>query len=117
MFASDKNRVDPAGPLHANFQLSKGGEYLALVRPDGSISHAFSPEYPPQYQDISYGLTVFGDSRRYEYGYFSSPTPRQGNGRGFVGGGGEEEKFSIDGGVFTESQMLTIAVNNTNAEN
>jgi hypothetical protein len=115
VFASDKDRVDPAGSLHANFQLSKGGEYLALVRPDGSISHAFTPHFPPQYQDISYGLTVFDDSRRYEYGYFSSPTPQQGNGRGFVGVVEDEVKFSIGGGVFTESQVLTLSVNNPTA--
>jgi len=115
VFASDKDRVDPAGPLHANFQLSKGGDYLAIVRPDGTISHALTPQYPPQYQDISYGLTVFGDSRRYEYGYFSGPTPQQGNGRGFVGVVEEEVNYSIDGGVFTESQVLTLSVNNPNA--
>lgn len=115
VFASDKDRVDPAGPLHANFQLSKGGDYLAIIRPDGTISHALAPQYPQQHQDISYGLTVFGDSRRYEYGYFSSPTPQQDNGRGFVGVVEDQVNFSIDGGVFTESLVLTLSVDNPNA--
>src|SRR5262245_28276224 len=35
VFASNKNRRDPSAPLHTNFALSAGGEYLALVRADG----------------------------------------------------------------------------------
>jgi len=35
VFASNKNRRIPGAPLHTNFKLSKSGEYLALVRPDG----------------------------------------------------------------------------------
>src|SRR5512147_2570407 len=35
VFASGKSRAVPGAPLHANFQLGAGGEYLALVRPDG----------------------------------------------------------------------------------
>jgi len=44
------------GRLHANFSLSKDGEYLALVRPDGTVANAFAPEFPPQLKDVSYGL-------------------------------------------------------------
>ena len=36
VFASGKNRVDPAGRLHTDFQLSADGEYLALVAPNGA---------------------------------------------------------------------------------
>ena len=35
VFASNKDRALPAGELHTNFKLSAGGEYLALVKPDG----------------------------------------------------------------------------------
>src|SRR2546427_6820180 len=35
VFASGKDRVNPAGRLHTNFQLSADGEYLGLVAPDG----------------------------------------------------------------------------------
>lgn len=42
--------------LHANFSLSKDGEYLALIQPDGvTVSDAFAPRYPAQLPDISYG--------------------------------------------------------------
>ena len=35
VFASNKNRTDPAGELHTNFRLSAAGGYLAL-RPSGA---------------------------------------------------------------------------------
>ena len=48
VFASDKGTAGPAGELHTNFALSAGGEFLALVDPDGStFVHAYSPEFPP----------------------------------------------------------------------
>ncbi|MFT5525114.1 MAG: hypothetical protein ACI9HK_003080, partial [Pirellulaceae bacterium] len=31
VYASDKDRVDPLNPLHTNFKLAGGGEYLALT--------------------------------------------------------------------------------------
>src|SRR5205809_1273966 len=33
IFADSKNRVVPGAPLHTSFNLSAGGEYLALVKP------------------------------------------------------------------------------------
>ncbi len=57
VFASEKDRTDPAGQLHTNFKLSGSGEYLALIRPDGiTIASEFAPAYPIQVPDISYGL-------------------------------------------------------------
>lgn len=56
VFASGKNRRD-SDELHTNFRLDQGGDYLALVKPDGrSVVHAFSPAFPEQYRDISYGI-------------------------------------------------------------
>ncbi len=44
--------------LHANFSLSKDGEYLALVDRDGTtIIHEFAGNFPVQYSDISYGVS------------------------------------------------------------
>ena len=57
VFASGKNRQDPNGELHTNFRLNGGGEYLALVKPDGqTVVQDFAPEYPPQAIDASYGI-------------------------------------------------------------
>ena len=56
VFASDKDRSIAGEQLHTNFRLSADGEYLALV--DGNdVASDFSPEFPPQLRDISYGVT------------------------------------------------------------
>lgn len=66
VFASGKNRRDSDEQLHTNFQLRAGGEFLALVRPDGrTIEHAYD-EYPPQFADIAYGLSGGDGSMRTE---------------------------------------------------
>ncbi|MCX8157985.1 MAG: lamin tail domain-containing protein [Verrucomicrobiae bacterium] len=55
VFASGKNRRNPAARLHANFELAAEGEFLALT--DGqAVVHGFVPTYPPQSEDISYGI-------------------------------------------------------------
>ena len=57
VFASGKDRRDPAGFWHTNFKLEREGEYLALVRPDGvTRSTEFSPQFPAQLAGASYGL-------------------------------------------------------------
>lgn len=56
VWASGKNRRNPTSALHTNFSLSAGGEFLALVRPDGTtIEQQYAPAYPPQAADESYG--------------------------------------------------------------
>jgi len=59
VFASGKDRAAAGAELHTNFKLAGDGEYLALVEPDGvTIAHEFSPAYPPQQSDESYGYTM-----------------------------------------------------------
>ncbi|BDS05419.1 hypothetical protein NT6N_04590 [Oceaniferula spumae] len=60
VFASGKDRRVEGAELHTNFSLSKSGEYLALVKPNGSVEHEYAPSYPPQATDISYGLMQSG---------------------------------------------------------
>ncbi|HVR36152.1 MAG TPA: lamin tail domain-containing protein, partial [Methylomirabilota bacterium] len=56
VFASGKDRANPGAELHTNFQLTSDGEFLALVEPDGTtIADAFSPAFPPQRANISFG--------------------------------------------------------------
>jgi Chitobiase/beta-hexosaminidase C-terminal domain/CotH kinase protein/Lamin Tail Domain len=77
VYASGKNRVVEGQPLHTNFKLSASGEFLGLIRPNGStIAHAFSPEYPEQNADVSYGLA------NGTIAYFITPTPGEANGIG-----------------------------------
>ena len=56
VFASGKDRTIPGAELHADFKLDGDGEYLALVGPDdATVRQEFSPAYPPQVADVSYG--------------------------------------------------------------
>src|SRR3954470_918331 len=57
VFASGKNRAVAGNELHTSFNLSANGEYLGLVKPDGSsIASEFAPAFPEQFQDISFGV-------------------------------------------------------------
>lgn len=79
VFASNKDRDTAGAELHTNFRLSSGGEYLALVSPDGTtILSQFAPTYPRQEADFSHGvrgLDPDGDT-----GYFATATPGSENG-------------------------------------
>ncbi|MDA7930346.1 lamin tail domain-containing protein, partial [Akkermansiaceae bacterium] len=56
VFASGKDRRPSAGEWHTNFQLASSGEYLALIQANGvTVASEFSPAYPEQEVDISYG--------------------------------------------------------------
>jgi hypothetical protein len=63
IWASNKNRRSLIAPLHTNFALSADGEYLALVRPDGSIKQDFGVQFPAQQEDESFGLQFHSSER------------------------------------------------------
>ena len=75
VMASDENITDPAldenGYLHTNFKLGGGGEYLALIDPDGTVADAYAP--PVSRSDRRHFLRAFA---------------RRGNRAGRGGGGG-----------------------------
>lgn len=60
VFASGNNALDLAGNLHTNFQLDADGDYLALVKPDGttltSEYQVGGVNFPDMREDIAYGL-------------------------------------------------------------
>ncbi len=58
VWASVKNRVNPAAPLHTNFDLAAAGEYLALIAADGTTKLTEFNTYPAQPGDRSYGSTT-----------------------------------------------------------
>jgi len=75
VFASGKDAVKrpaygPDSELHTSFSLSKAGEFLGLADPAGVTVDAFSPAFPAQVEDISYGTGANGVVG------FMSPTPR-----------------------------------------
>ncbi len=74
IFASGKDRNDPAETLHTDFKLSGSGEYLALVKENGvTVASSFDPAFPAQSADISFGIY------ENEYIYMSTPTPNAEN--------------------------------------
>ncbi len=108
VFASKENRIDPQSELHTNFKLDGDGEYLALVRPDGTtIAHEYAPEFPPQRADFSYGMAsdpmMFSVPATAELTYLV-PTPAQ------AGLGTDWTEPGFDDGTWTEftrtSQLL-----------
>ena len=96
IFASGLDRAVAGSQLHTNFSLNACGEYLALVKPDGvTVVTEFSPTYPNQRPDISYG---FDDVALLE-GFFLNPTPGAANSGGFTDFVADTT-FSIDRGFY-----------------
>jgi hypothetical protein len=58
IWASNANLRDPAGELHTNFALSKSGEYLGLYDASLALVQSFGSAFPPQYENISYGVAL-----------------------------------------------------------
>src|SRR5437588_4188912 len=56
VFADGTNRVTLGQPLHADFSLKASGEYLALLKPDGTAAAEFNPTFPGQFPNVSYGI-------------------------------------------------------------
>ena len=104
IFASGKDRRDPAEELHTNFKLDADGEYLALVMLDGAtVLNEYSPIYPRQHTDISYGYAADGVT----LAYFDTPTPGSANNAGFPGFV-EDTKFNPDRGFYDAPFTATI---------
>lgn len=111
IFASGKNRTNSQGRLHTNFQLNKNGEYLALLDSKTNIIFEFSPQFPSQMTDVSYGCDRVNPSLK---GYFEVPTPglpNSNSGQGFA----PDVEFSRPGGTFSQSFLLELSTKSTNA--
>lgn len=101
VYASGKDRRVAGSPLHTNFKLSGGGEFLALIEPDsGLIAHAYDP-FPAQQTDVSYGLYLNQPT------YFRTPTPGEGN---TLGTQVQAPLFSTARGFFTEPVTVNLTV-------
>ena len=101
------NYVDPLGFAHTNFKLGSDGEYLALVYEDPathvvSIVDEFTPEFPEQYPDYSYGNASGGS-----LAYFDAPTPNSPNGVGLLGVVADTQ-FSVDRGFYDTAFQVDI---------
>ena len=108
VFASGKDRTISGAPLHTNFKLSRSGEYVALVQPDGvTINTQFgTPEsdYPEQLSDISYGPTSTSDPVEFGVFYMPVPTPGAANEPGVLGRI-DDTRFSVDRGFYSAADL------------
>jgi len=103
--------VDLDGYYHTNFQLDRGGEFLALVMPDGvTIAHQYN-EYPSQRGFISYGYC----ENTGEYGYFRTPTPGAANSSSCLTQVVGDTKFDFDRGFYDSPFYVAIVTDTPDA--
>jgi hypothetical protein len=81
IWADSKNITNPASgnKMHTNFTLSQNGSYLGLFTADlprTTAESQFSPSYPIQEADVSYGYVTSTGLNN----YFTTPTPGAANG-------------------------------------
>lgn len=104
--AEERPFYTPTSVLHTNFQLSAGGEYLALVNAGGTTVSSFAPAFPAQITDIAYGLA---GSTGPATGYLL-PTPGKVNGSVASAPPGTVS-FSVPAGVYAAAQSVELTVN------
>jgi hypothetical protein len=104
VFASERGDAVAGSPLHTTFKLDAGGEYLALVRPDGvAVKHGYAPSYPDQSADVSYGLSFEAQPGNNAAQYFTTPTPGAANIANMP-----EPTFSVTGRTFANAFTLAL---------
>lgn len=101
VFASDKNRTNSNGQLHTNFKLSGGGEYLAILEPGKVVSHEYSPCFPAQQTDVSYGYYMG------QHTFFNTPTPGSEN---VLSGQVLAPVFSVERGFFENAFSVSLSI-------
>ncbi len=110
VFASNKNRSVAGAELHTNFALSAGGEYLALVRPDGvSVASEYAPTFPAQVENVAYGALPGPQGGYQGTGFLGTPTPGRANTVGAAGGLSDYVVFSRESGPFSNSFTLSLS--------
>ena len=105
VFASGKNRAVAGAPLHTSFSLVGDGDYLALIKADGvTVEFAYTPRFPPQYIDVSYGLSATNLTLQQ---FFGTPTPGASNSFSpFIKVA--DTKFDPDRGLYETNILVTI---------
>jgi hypothetical protein len=101
--------VDTLGSLHTNFELAMGGEFLALVRPDGLwIEHTYGV-YPKQQGLVSYGIGSDG-----RIGYLTGVTRGTAN-TGIYEGVVGDTSFSVKRGIYDAPFSVLITCSTPDA--
>ena len=118
LWADGKDRKNPTGnnKMHTNFSLKQSGEYLGLFsaelpRAVPTPDAQFSPSYPVQRGDVSYGYDTSNALK-----YFSTPTPGPApghngasNGTSSISGITSNVNFSVNHGYFSGPFNLVLS--------
>jgi len=105
VFASERNLTDNPNALHTNFKLSGEGEYLALIKPDGTIAHEVI--YPSMGNDESWGMTALPGEETLVAALLDEPTPGLPNAAAVVS---VKPVFSMPAGFYTSSLSVELSV-------
>ena len=105
VFASGEDRAVPGAQLHTNFKLGLSTNYLGLYNADFPPQAAFeyTPAYPEQRNNISYGLDNNGVP-----GYFAIPTPGGPNGFSTITGVVAQLNVSLASGFFSQPTNVAL---------
>lgn len=108
VFASGTNKFTPR--LEAAFNLNVGGEFLALVKPDGQTIVSVFTNYPPQFHNISFGIDPQGRAR-----YFAPSTPGAANTSPPLEDAVAKPRFSVERGMYEAPFTLTLSTETAGA--
>jgi len=75
IWADNLTNLNAPGDLHANFQLSKKGDLIALYAPEGTLQHEVT--FGAQFQNVSQGFFPDGNSNGFYF--MTNWTPRSAN--------------------------------------
>lgn len=108
VFASGKDRRAPApgNRFHTNFKLDLFGEHLALYNaefPRVAVT-AFTPRFPEQRNNYSYGRDPLDQWR-----YYATPTPGGANGGSTLIQVAAQPHFSVGRGLFEQPFQLLLS--------
>ncbi|MDB6069323.1 MAG: CotH protein, partial [Verrucomicrobiales bacterium] len=107
VFTSGKDRAVAGSPLHTNFSLGAGGEFLGLFPPGSMVAaSSFDPAFPAQSADVSYGL--LGTDPASATAFFPVPTPGAANVSNTAPA--EAVRFSLTSRTFTAAAPLSLTL-------
>ncbi len=106
IWCSDKDRTNPANPLHTNWKISASGEMITLTDAAQAVVDQSPAVQIPE--DLSYGRIPNGTGN---FMFFADITPGAANGDMGYSEVLPEPEFSHEGGFYTGAFTLTLTTN------
>jgi len=112
IFASDKDRRNPAAPyLHTNFKLKSGGEFLLLTNAAGTKCDSL--KIASLSADVSLGRQPDGGA---EWLFFTEATPGKSNRTQGFTGTADSVLVSLPGGFYATGQSVRLSTSSPTAK-